>query len=286
MSYRIQRRAAALFFLVSVSAVLAQSPSAYDLKVEISVPHESLLIGYTVSLYHLQRPEDVMHSSVEFGDTYVFRHIPAGDYAARVFARSGELLKEEIVRVGGGDSLVRINVPQSQIQQQRPGVGLISVRQLQNPPSRKALQAFQAAQKHSAAGQNDKAAAELEKAIRFSPEFALAHTNMAAIRIRLHDYERAVDEATLAMQISSPNVLDLNNRALAQWALARYEDAIRSAEQALRLDANSLTAHFVLGSLLAEDPRTVRQGIPHLERAAEKFPDAARNLARARAKLM
>jgi tetratricopeptide (TPR) repeat protein len=84
------------------------------------------------------------------------------------------------------------------------------------------------------------------------------------------------------MEIASPNVLDLCNRALAEWGLKRYEDAMRSSNEALRLDQNAPTAHFVLGAMLARDPKTRREGIEHLQRAADENPAAARILEIAR----
>ena len=282
MSYRPKRLFRALLFVFFSTIGFAQDSSYHDLKIEISAPHEKLRIGYSVTLHPMLRREAVVQASAEFGDTYVFRHVPDGDYIARAFNASGVLLKEEIVRVGG-ETLVRMDLPQPPVT--RPATGTVSMRQLRNPPSKQARRAFLAAQKHSAAGRNAEAAAELEKAILLSPDFALAHTNLAAMSIRLRDYQRAIDETTVAMEIASPNVYDLSNRALAQWALGRYDDAIRSAGQAVRLDANFGSANFVLGSLLAEDPKTVREGIRYLELVAEKYPDAARNLARARTML-
>lgn len=283
MFIRSPRLFAALILFVFITAGKAQDGPFHDVKVEVRAAHEELLVGYTVSLHNLQRPEDTRHSSMESGDTYIFRYVPAGDYMARVFNAAGELRREEMIRVGGGLSIVRVELPKPRIV--RPTGDRISVRQLQNPPSRKAIQAFQAALKFSAAREEEKAAVELEKAIRISPAFAPAYTNLAAMHIRLRQYERAIDDSTRAMEVGTPNVLDLSNRALAQWALARYEDAMSSAEQALRLDGNAMTAHFVVGSLLAENPKTVREGIRHLERAAERYPDAARKLARTRAAL-
>src|SRR5205085_10774310 len=99
-------------FLVSIVNCLGQEISFRDLKIEISMEQPAVLIGCSVTLNQLHRPEDVLQSSSEFGDSYVFRHIPTGDYVARVFNPSGALLKEELVRVGGGESLVRINLPQ------------------------------------------------------------------------------------------------------------------------------------------------------------------------------
>jgi len=54
--------------------------------------------------------------------------------------------------------------------------------------------------------------------------------------------------------------------------------ALASARAALRLDSGSPQAHLILGSILAVDPRTRAESIPHLERAAETLPSARATL--------
>lgn len=238
-------------------------------------------MGYTVSLHNLQRAEDVHYSTVEFGDTFSFRQVPAGEYSARVYNAVGELQREEFVRVAG-NTVARIELSDRRVAA-RPTGARVSVRQLSNPPTKKAFQTFQKACKYSAAGQMERAAAELEKAIGMSPSFAAAHTNLAAMHLRMQHYQQALDEATLAIRLDSPNAIDLANIALAQWGLRRFDEALQAAGQALRLDPSSMTGHFVLGSLLAGDPKTLREGIRHLEVAARRYPQAAKNLEVARA---
>lgn len=111
------------------------------------------------------------------------------------------------------------------------------------------------AQRFSESGQAEKAVEELEKAIRISPEYADAYNNLAVQHIRMGRFEEACGE------------------------LAR---AIASARAALRLDSGSPQAHLILGSILAQDPRTRAESIPHLERAAETLPSARASLEQVR----
>jgi tetratricopeptide (TPR) repeat protein len=77
--------------------------------------------------------------------------------------------------------------------------------------------------------------------------------------------------------------LDLSNLACAQSAMQHFDDAIQSARAALRLEPANPNAHFILGSLLARDRRSLPEGISHLEIAAESNPAARPNLERAQA---
>jgi tetratricopeptide (TPR) repeat protein len=87
-------------------------------------------------------------------------------------------------------------------------------------------------------------------------------------------YEEAAGELARAIAISAPSPVQLSNLAYAQYQLNLITEAIASARAALRLDSGSPQAHLILGSLLARDPRTRAESIPHLERAAETLPSA------------
>ena len=55
--------------------------------------------------------------------------------------------------------------------------------------------------------------------VKLSPEFAEAHTNLAAQYLRLGQYEQARGQSTLAMEIAGRNTRDLTNLATAVLAL-------------------------------------------------------------------
>jgi tetratricopeptide (TPR) repeat protein len=168
---------------------------------------------------------------------------------------------------------------------ERPPSGPVSVTQLQHPPARKAFGAFMAAQRFSEAGQFEKAAAELEKAIRISPEYAEAYTNLAAQHARMGRYAEAIGDATRAMQLTKPNAIDLSNLAYAQYMLKRYGEAVESARTAVRLDPASDKAQYLLGTLLVMRRSTLREGVAHLQRALPSIPAARTNLDLARRQL-
>ena len=269
-----------LLFVLSFTG-RSQGRLTQDVKLELRGGAESALMDYSVTLSDLGRRGPSHYPHYESGGTFAFRDVPAGDYRMHVYGGSGELLQEEIVRIGTTNSVISVQLPKRE--STRPSGERVSVRQLQNPPHRKAVGYFVAAQKYSEAGQFEKAAAELEKAIRLSPDYAVAHTNLAAQHLRLQRFQQAIDESNIAMEIASPNVRDLCNRALGEWGLERYPEAIASAEEALRLNGNWPTAHFIRGSLLAMNPETRPEGIRHLERVADQMPAAAKNLEVAKA---
>jgi tetratricopeptide (TPR) repeat protein len=152
-----------------------------------------------------------------------------------------------------------------------------------HPPQKKAVQAYQSALRLSDAGKYDGAVAELERAVRISPEFRAAHTNLGVQYFRLGRIEESAAEWTRAIQIGGPDPINLCNLATAQARLRQFPEAEKSARDALRLDSGYLKADLILGVILLAKPATLSEGINHLEKAAAVFPTAREYLKQVRA---
>jgi tetratricopeptide (TPR) repeat protein len=218
-----------------------------------------------------------------FGDTlggFAFRGVPGGNYIPRVVDGSAYVVREEMITLDGVSPSIQLGAPEPR--RTSAEAGSVSMRQLRNPPSTAATKAFMQSQKYSKAERYQEAAVALEKAIELSPVFAEAHTNLAAQYLRLGQFEKARQQGTLGMEIAGPNIKDLTNLAVAAWALGRPAEALKLAQAALRLDQRALGAQYIVGSLLVLSPNTLREGMHHLELAAEKFPSAAQKLAACR----
>ena len=253
----------------------SQEPAVTSLRGEIH-SDQILLRGYFVELYNVLNRRDVDHEFVHPDGSFAFRHVPYGDYEVRVTNAGGEVVQQQFVAVNATTPPVELRLQHEE--SQRPPSGPVSVTQLKHPPARKALGAFVAAQRFSDAGEYAKAAAELEKAIQLSPEYAEAYTNLAAQHVRMGRYEDAVNDARRAMELTRPNAVDMGNMAFALSRLKRYPEALDSARAAVRLEPGNDKAHYLLGILLVRDWRTLREGITHLERAVESVPAAQANL--------
>jgi tetratricopeptide (TPR) repeat protein len=216
--------------------------------------------------------DDKHRVDVQSDGSFQMRDIRSGVYTLRVTTLSGELVHQETVNVHPQAGPMTVHLPASARSPSAPGT--VSVTQLQHPPARKALQAAVAAQRFASAGNTQKAVEELEKAIRISPEYADAYNNLAVENMRMGRFLEAAGELDRALAIAGPNAMLLTNLAFAQCRLNRIPEATASARAALRLDSGSPQAHLILGSILAGDPRTRAEAIPHLERAAETLPSA------------
>jgi tetratricopeptide (TPR) repeat protein len=224
---------------------------------------------------------EVHRVDVALDGSFEFRHVQPGEYALRIVDQTGQTVVQNFVSVQ--QHMAELTVRMPVYGQRRPATGTVSVTQLRHPPAKKAVQAFAAASKLAESGKYDQAVEELAKAIRISPEFAGAYTNLAVQHIRLHRFQEAAEESARAIQIGGPDPLNLCNLAFAQFQLLRLDESAANARAALRLDSGYLQAHLVLGAILANDPASREEAIQHLEKAAEKFPSARVNLERLRA---
>ena len=245
-------------------------PAAVDgeLHSEASLPFHD----YRVELTDPTHATEAHRAFVQMDGTFHLRDVPPGQYTLRVTTLSGELVHQEFVAVSPQAAPLTVRLPGSAKQPSAPGT--VSMTHLRHPPARKAWQAMVSAQRFAESGQTEKAVEELEKAIRISPEYAEAYNNLAVQHIRMNRFEEAAAELARALAISGPSPMQLTNLAYAQYRLNRFPEAIASARTALRLNSGSPQAHLILGSILAADPRTRAESIPHLERAAETLPSA------------
>jgi tetratricopeptide (TPR) repeat protein len=271
--------------LCAAIAALCLGSHAWGQTTEATVMGEvhldsTLVFRSSVTLRDIQG--QVLFSPVEVsGDgRFEFRQVPFGQYTLTVLDDSGRPIHEEMVSLHSQRQLIVVDV--ARYETGRPPSGAVSAAQLLHPPTKKAFQAFQAARKFAEQGDHDKAAGQLEKAVQLSPEYADAWVNLAVQHILMGHNEQALEELARASSIAKPNAIILGDMAFAQYALHRYGEGASSARQALQLDPSCAPAHYLLGTFLVLDRRTLAEGIQHLEVAARTMPAARESLERAR----
>ena len=235
------------------------------------------LHGYLIELEQFGKHGNTIRADVEPDGDFVFRNIPAGDYMLRVTNYHGQSISQQFVSIQDRTSSLDVRLP---AEAPSPTGTTVSFRELRHPPSRKALNASVAAQRFADSGNYDRAAGELEKAVRISPDFAPAHSNLAVQYLRMQRYEEAKAEIERAIAIAGPNARDLSNLAFADMALLRVAEAADAAKAALKLEPGNAAAHYMLGSVLCVNRQTRGEGIAHLEVAAKTLESARKALAR------
>jgi len=247
-------------------------------KGELRSDSPRLFGGYTVELFD-QRHMRADSVNVGLDGRFEFQHVPEGQYELQISDGAGRVVYDDWVRASSGTRSLEVRIPNESIN--RPPAGGVSMKQLLHPPQPKAIGHARAAQKFSDAGEYAKAAGELEAALRISPGYAEARTNLGAQYLRLGRYAEALEQLQRAVEIQ-PSLPALTNLGYAQLMLNRPAESAATARAALRLDADNAAAHYLLGmSLVATGSST--EANPHLEKAAETMPTARVNLQRLRA---
>jgi tetratricopeptide (TPR) repeat protein len=232
--------------------------------------------GYFVQLSNLSTRVTIDRIEVASDGGFYARYVPYGDYVVRVTTFHGDTLTQQFITINQHGAPIELRLPGPA---RSPTGKTVSVRELRNPPRRQALDAAAAAQRFADSGKFDRAAAELEKAVRISPEFAPAHSGLAVQYLRLARYEAAEAEIRRAMELAGPTAIDLSNLAYAHLAMERFGEAAENARAALKLRRDLPAAHFVLGMALVLEPETRGEGVTHLQEAAKTLESARRTLA-------
>ena len=250
---------------------------------QLHPPAQELVQGLFISIEGATTHTEISQTDVRGDGSFEFRDIPNGDYTLHVTGPFGLTLCQQFVTIHDHMPELDVRLPERESHGAGAGAATVSVKQLVHPPDKKAVHAFESALRLSSAGKYDDAVSELEKAIRISPEFAAAHTNLAVQHFRLGRFEESIAESARAIQIGGPDPRNLCNLASAQARLHRFAAAEKSARAALRLDSSFLKANLILGSVLTNHPATRGEGIIHLEKAAAEFASARQFLEQLRA---
>jgi tetratricopeptide (TPR) repeat protein len=280
-AFKLRLHAAVAVSLFGLLPAVAQEPKTAEVKGTVAREKEVLLLGYVAELDDLVHPGQALHADVAADGVFLFRNIPYGDYVLRITNYYGTPIVEQFVTVREHQMPVDVRLPG--LDGPRPASGGVSLRELRHPPAPKAVGAVLAGQRFAESGNYERAAEELRKAVRISPEYAQAHSNLAVQYIRMRQYQQAADEIDRALSIAGPNPVDLCNQAFVRTAMQHYDQAAASAREALRIDPNSAHAHYLLGTLLLLHNEARAEAIAHLERAAGTIEGARASLARLKA---
>jgi tetratricopeptide (TPR) repeat protein len=120
----------------------------------------------------------------------------------------------------------------------------------------------------------EKDESDAEARLARNPNDAETLNARAHARMRLGRYQEAQEDLRRAVTLNPSNADYMANLGYVLYKLGRATEAIGAERAALKLDANSFTAHYQLGRflLLGGDPTLVAEAASHLRRAIELDP--------------
>jgi len=160
------------------------------------------------------------------------------------------------------------------ITQKKPADETISVSQLQHKIPKEAARAFQRGMKFSRAGEHEKAAAELEAALRRDPQLGSAENQLGVEYSYLGRWGEAEQAFRGFIGIEPNSWMGHYNLALILYGGGDFGGAEQSTRRALALSSENPRIHLLLGELLVLHDQTRAEGLTELRFAARKLSDA------------
>jgi tetratricopeptide (TPR) repeat protein len=136
-----------------------------------------------------------------------------------------------------------------------------------------AAQAYNRAAEYARSGDRERAIFFFTRAIENDDTLAEAFLGLGALYLENDDAELAKDAYRLALERRPDDPVSLYNLALAHYALKETEAAMAAAERALRRQPEFAAAHYLMGTLLADDPARQAEARAHFERFLTLAPN-------------
>lgn len=234
--------------------------------VEGRVEAKAAMEGFTIELRTLGASTPQSRAEVERDGSFVMRNVEAGSYILALRTFDGDLMLQQGVTIASGQGPIALQLA-GPAPNRAPANAAVSVGVLTHPPLKKALKAAEAAQRFSEAGEHAKAAAELEKAVTISPDFADARNNLGAQYLFLSRFQDAAEQLEASIKIGESSMAYCN-LSLAYSMLGREIEAETAARRAVTLDSSNPRSHLRLGAILADRAATREEAIRELKIAA------------------
>ncbi len=161
---------------------------------------------------------------------------------------------------------------------ERPA-GTVSAAQLRHKPNKNAQKLVLRAAQFVKAGNHQRAAEELEKAVASDPAFADAFEGLGEEYGRLGRYGEAETEFHLSLILDPTSWAGHYGLGVILYQAGDLSGAEQSARRALQLSESNAQVHFLLGLLLWPRAETKAEALEHLQYAAHSNSAAKELLA-------
>lgn len=246
-----------------------------SLAYESGAVNQPWLDRYVVELKVRAAAFDVRRAAVAWDGSFEFRHVPEGMYELSVMDKLGNVVRSEVVVIGGfgGTSGYQVRVPALTAP---VGGSPVSLRRLAHKPMKAARKAYDAALKAQKKGDTKQWEAKLREAVALDGDFFEARNNLGALLLRTSRPAEALEQFRAAVAIDPNATAVLTNLSASLLELREPKDAEKAARQVLRIEPDSPQGHYLLGIALVHQNRFTEEAVDHLEASSEAFPKAER----------
>ena len=199
-----------------------------------------------------------------------FQAVPAGAYQFRVIDSTGAVIREQSELLGNKQNFVLILIPDPR--SEGSARNTVSFAALQHKTPSRAWDAFHAAQKAGGAGDIEKCIQRLNEALSTDPDFAEAHSDLAARYAKMGRMDEALQHAQTAFNLNSALPEAGCNFALLLVSLKRYPEAELVARRLLSGSSYLPELHGVLAISLIGQQGNLGEAFDHLRQAAGEIP--------------
>lgn len=232
---------------------------------------KSTLGHLTVELRALSDSTVTMRAyATSLGD-FQLSGVPAGEYQLAVKDQHGELIKQDFVHIDRNTVHLDVRLPSAPAARAPGTVSLASLSHKVPGKARRELRAAAAARRH---GHQEASLAHVQKALALDPQFADAHNDLGTEYVNRQQYTSALAQFDRAAQLDPGSALVEMNRAICLSNMQRLTEAETAARHAVRIDAASPRARYVLGVVLAAQKKFTAEAADSLLRASDAIPQA------------
>jgi tetratricopeptide (TPR) repeat protein len=201
---------------------------------------------------------------------FELRAVPPGEYQFRIVDRSGKVLHQQTQWLGDKPESVLLLVPDQQAE--LAGKFAVSFVELQRRTPTRAWKAFREAHKAGAEGDLTRCIQRLEEALSIDPDFAEAHSDLAAILARVGRTEEALGHAQTAYRLNPRLPQAGANFALLLASLKKYPEAEITARHMLNASYYAPELRGVLAISLIGQKRNLGEALKVLDESAVEIP--------------
>jgi tetratricopeptide (TPR) repeat protein len=228
---------------------------------------------FAVELSECQQSGPGIQTTLDIDGAFAFHGVESGCHQVSVYSLlTREVVYRQMMNVDGNTPDLVVDLREAA--GEKPGHGFVSMRELRNPPPRKARAAFERGQRDAAKGNSEAAIAAYTKAIELFPDYASAHAALAEQFEKRNRPEDATKEWEAARKLGMETPQLYAGLALCLLETGRNEEAEQTARQALAHDPSYAPAHYLLGVSLTSRPKNRPEAIAHFTRAAARLPRA------------